>query len=208
MAEAVENEFKFTTDKNLDDDSVTEELISFLKSKGIPFAVRKKHSVDRYYDSVDLALYRSDCIMRMKTTSKGKIKLTAKKPISGDGALFSRREVERSSDGSFGDVLAFAGEEFPWIELEEEPALVLECFRTSIDYTDGSGINLSYDHCTFIHGNDRKDFREIELECMSDSACSDFDETGILDIIEESLGFHPASESKYRRGIDWIKGKN
>ncbi len=205
MTSAVENEFKFTTDRKLDEDAAVKELLSFLDNNSIPYRLRTKHSVDRYYDTADLAIYRMDSIVRMKHSSNGKIKLTLKKPISKDDGMMSRKEIERVSDGTFSDICNFAGEVFPDLVLSEEPSIELECSRTSIDYEDGSEIKLSFDHCTYLHGNLRKDFFEIELEFMSDSTATDFDRLGICGFVENHLGFVPTVKSKYQRGIEWIQ---
>lgn len=204
MGSAVENEFKFTTDREIDGEAVVRELVSFLKMNNVDYSMKTKHSVDTYYDSENLALFIMDCMVRLKRSSNGKLKLTAKRPISNGDGMMSREEIERESDGSFEDVCAFSSSVFPGIDLSSEPSLTLECNRTSIAY--GDGIDLTFDSCIYIFGEESKKFHEIELECMSDRTDTGFDGIGIRGFIEEHLGFDPVVQSKYRRGVQWARG--
>ena len=205
MGSAVENEFKFTTDREIDGEAVVRELVSFLKMNNVDYSMKTKHSVDTYYDSGDLTLYMSDCILRLKNFPNGKMILTAKRPISIDNDMMSRKETERESDGSLEDVCAFASSEFPDIIVSPQPSLILECDRTSIAY--GDGIDLTFDCCTYIFGERKKGFYEIELECMSDRTDTDFDRIRIRGFIKEHLGFEPVTKSKYRRGVEWSRAE-
>ncbi len=203
MGTAVENEFKFTSDRRIDEDTVVDELLSYLDKKGITYSVKVKSSVDRYYDSEHLALYHNDCMLRLKNSENGKIKLTMKRPISNAKQMMSRKEIERASDGSFEDVCAFCRTEFPDLIISPEPTLMIECERTSIDLKDGSGIKLSFDHCVYRYGIDSKDFYEIEYESMDDITNTEFDNIGICGFIQFYLEFQPVVKSKYQRGIEW-----
>lgn len=203
MSIAVENEFKLTTDKALDEEAVFNQLCSFLDAKKKTYVVKKKHSVDRYYDNKGLYIYNIDSMVRLKNSSNGKVKLTLKRTISKRKNMMSRKEIERPSDGTFKDVQDFAREEFPGIKLLEEPIFMIECLRYSIKYTDKVDIDLAFDRCTFMYGDHRKEFHEIELEFLSDYTNTDFDEIGICKFINKELGFEPVTKSKYQRGVEW-----
>jgi len=204
---AVENEFKFTSEKDLDPGSVAESLRSFLSSKNVPFKEKSKQSVDLYFDTEGLDLYKEDCILRQKTSSNGKIKLTVKRPISNEMRMMSREEIETESDGSWERVLSFSEEHLPGRIVLEKPSLTIECERIAFDYKDGSGIKLSLDVCDYVDGPTKKRFYEIELESVDDSTNREFDSIGMCQFIED-LGFAPVTESKYRRGVAWRLSAN
>ena len=202
MGTAVENEFKFTTCEHLDSDVIIDRLMTFLGQNHINYHLKSKHSVDSYFDTEDLQLFKMDCILRRKNSSNGKIKLTIKRPMSNEMGMMSRMEIERESDGTFEDLCDFLHNEFPDLNVPDSPVLYIDCDRTAFDYKDGSDIKLSLDHCFYEANGNRKEFFEIELESMDDRTRRDFDRIGALDFIE-SLGFHQVTASKYQRGIDW-----
>ena len=142
-------------------------------------------------------------MLRRKVSSTGKIKLTVKRPISNKHGIMSREETERTSDGSYEDLCEFVHEVIPDIEIRRQPIFTLECERAAYDLDNGT--NLSFDVCTYVHGERRKDFLEIELECMSDSVKRDFDSDGICDLVQ-NMGFKQVTKSKYQRGIEWLIG--
>ncbi len=78
----------------------------------------------------------------------------------------------------------------------------MECERAAYDLDNGT--NLSIDLCTYVSGKKRKDFLEIELECMSDVVNRDFDSEGLCDLALE-LGFEQVTRSKYQRGVEWLR---
>ncbi len=197
----IENEYKFTSD-SADPVQCIGRLRSFLQSSGIPFSESDRSYTDRYFDSSAMEITAAGCFLRQRTYSDGRCKLTVKRPISGEGAMI-REETERSSDGSFGDLQSFSGECFPGVEIESLPALVNVCRRTVFAYGDGSGIKLSFDMCQYAKSNRRKDYSEIELECVSDRSMGDFDTVGVSRIVTEELNFSPVHESKYVRGLKW-----
>jgi inorganic triphosphatase YgiF len=201
---AVENEYKFTCDGYGNAEGLISELESFVVRKGVPYKKKVKSSVDYYYDDKDLSLYCADCCLRKKVSANGKIKLTAKRPISRGDGMLSREEIERTSDGTLKDLKAFCNEQFPSLDMEREPVLTAECERTAFDYQDGSELKLSFDVVNYVRGPLRYRFYEIELESMDDSECRDFDTIGLIPFITDHLGFEPATGSKYRRGVDWI----
>ncbi len=203
MVEAVENEFKLTTDAPIDEDLILKRLSGYLDDHGIDYSEKVKSSEDRYFDSKDMELDSMDCILRRKNSSSGRIKLTIKRPLTNDSGMMSRREIEKRSDGSFEDLCAFSEEQFPGIMIEEEPVLIIRTTRHDFEY---DGIKLSFDICTYVDGEDTKDFHEIELESMDDSTECDFDRIGIVDFIR-TLGFETTVLSKFKRGIIW-KSKN
>ena len=202
MGTAVENEFKFTTDDISIKDSSIKALEEYLVENDIVFSMKNKQSIDSYFDTDSFRLYSEGCTMRRKVSSNGKIKLTAKKPISNEFGMMSRKETERTSDGSLEDLWDFIKKEYPEITIEEEPVFLLENERISYDLDDGT--NLSFDHCTYVSGDDKKGFLEIELEFMSDSVERDFDSSGICDFVSE-LGFEQVTKSKYERGVEWLR---
>lgn len=57
--------------------------------------------------------------------------------------------------------------------------------------------------CQYAKSNRRKDYSEIELECVSDHALDDFDGIGVSRFVTEELYFSPVRESKYVRGLRW-----
>ena len=205
MGTAVENEFKFTSYEHLDADIIIDKLMTFLSQHRISYNLKSKHSVDSYFDTTDFDLYKMDCILRRKNSSNGKIKLTMKRPMSNELGMMSRLEIERASDGSFDDLMDFFHNEFPSMTIDDDPVLYIDCDRTAFDYTDGSNIKLSLDHCFYMFKDNKKDFFEIELESMDDHTKRDFDSIGILDFIE-SLEFQQVTVSKYQRGIQWKLG--
>jgi DNA-binding HxlR family transcriptional regulator/uncharacterized protein YjbK len=200
---AVENEYKFISDGNGDSAALISELESYLSRKGIPYKRKSRQSMDYYFDSEDMSLFSSDCSLRKKISSNGKIKLTAKRPISKDSGLLSREEIERLSDGSFKDLKSFAKDQFPSVKIEEKPALCAQCERTAFDYRDGSGLMLSFDVVRYVQDPYALRFYEIELESMDNTENRDFDEIGLIPYITDHMGFEPATGSKYRRGIQW-----
>ncbi len=200
---AVENEYKFTSNANGDAQALISELESFISRKGVPYKKKSRRSMDYYYDDNSLSLFGSDCSLRKKISSNGKIKLTAKKPISADSGILSREEIERLSDGSIKDLKAFAQEQFPPIKIDEEPVICAECERTAFDYRDGSGLMLSFDVVRYIQGPYAYRFYEIELESMDNDENRDFDEIGLIPYITDHMGFEPATGSKYKRGVQW-----
>ena len=206
MGEAVENEFKFTAEGKQDIAALSARMEGFLQDSGVVYSKKAKRSVDSYFDTSDQRVYESDCILRRKVSENGKVKLTIKRPITNEYQMMSRQEIEVSSDGRFEEIAAFSEEYLPGLQIEEEPILNLECERIAFDYKDGSGIKLSLDSCTYVSNDHRKDFCEIELESMGDSTQSGFDSIGICDFVTKDLGFTPVTESKYRRGIQWIRG--
>ncbi len=208
MGTAVENEFKYTSDRDIDAGLLVERLEVFLKDRSVPFKKKVKRSKDLYFDSADMELFNSERMLRMKTSENGKIKLTVKRPISNEFGMMSREEIEAASDGSMDDIVRFAGKHLPGIQIGEEPTLAIECERTAFDYLDGSGIKLSFDRCIYVHGDASKTFYEIELESMNESTERDFDEIGMCGFIEETLGFEPVTKSKYQRGIEWIRASD
>lgn len=206
MSEAVENEYKFTTSKDLDREYVVRRLGSFLDSHDIPYKVKSKRSVDSYYDTDELALFHADCCLRKKVSENGNIKLTIKRPISNAEGMMSRDEIERTSDGSIDDVRKFCDQYFSDLCILEMPVFTVETERTAFDYKDGSGIKLSLDSCDYVLREHRHRFYEIELESMDSTTERGFDDIGILLYIEKVLGFEPTTKSKYVRGIEWKKG--
>ena len=202
MVTAVENEFKFTTDDCSNVEHILQELESYLIEKDIIYSYRTKQSVDSYFDSKHLLLYSAGCMLRRKVSSTGKIKHTFKEPISNDYGMMSRQETERTSDGSFKDLCNFVREIYPDINIEEQPVFTMECERAAYDLDNGT--NLSIDLCTYVSGKKRKDFLEIELECMSDVVNRDFDSEGLCDLALE-LGFEQVTRSKYQRGVEWLR---
>jgi inorganic triphosphatase YgiF len=203
MGSAIENEFKFTCGQKVNGTLVVQRLESYLDLHDISYKEKNRHSVDSYYDSGDMALYRSDRILRMKRSDSGRIKLTVKRPVSNEENMMSREEIETSSDGSMKELKAFARENLPDVEIADDPVLKIDCTRTAIYYQDGSEILLSFDHCKYLSGRDCKEFYEIELESMDDSTERGFDRIEIRAFIESELGFEPTVKSKYQRGIEW-----
>lgn len=207
MGTAVENEFKFTTDQKLNAADTIESLETFLKDRGIPYNKKSRQSTDTYYDSKDLALFRGGCILRQKNSSNGRIKLTAKKPISNAEEMMSREETEIISDGTFESLEAFGKECFPDLIIGKEPVLTIETERTAIYYIDGADIMLSFDTCRYISGENSKRFLEIEIESMGNTTERGFDLIGMRDFTKQ-LSFFPVTKSKYQRGIEWIQSLN
>ena len=204
MVTAVENEYKFTKDSVSDTDRIIEELRGYLKDHDIPFKEKSKHSVDEYFDTPEMFLYERDCILRRKTSSDGKVKLTAKKPKSNGCGMMSRIETEALSDGSLEELLSFFEDNYAGYILEKEPVLLIEAERTAFDYKDGSGVKLSFDSCTYKADGRSHRFYEIEVESMDDDLERDFDAIGILDFIEKDLNFERTIKSKYARGVEWL----
>jgi adenylate cyclase class IV len=207
MSKAVENEFKFTTDQKLGAADTVNALESFLREHGVPFNKKGRQSTDTYYDSEDLALFHGGCILRQKNSSNGRIKLTAKKPISNEEEMMSREEIEILSDGRFESLEAFGRECFPDLVIQKEPVLTIETERTAIYYIDGTDIMLSFDICRYVSGEDSKRFLEIEIESMGNATERGFDLIGMRDFVK-GLSFFPVTKSKYQRGIEWIQSLN
>ena len=209
MSKAVENEFKFTSDSAADKRAVLDGLESFLEDRDIDYKVRTRSSVDTYFDSKDLDLYHSGCSLRNKVSSKGKVKLTAKRPISNEKGVMSREEIEDRSDGSFRSLEAFGKMVFPGIKIQKRPVLTLKSERTAFYYIDeGNEIMLSFDVCKYISGDLSKTFLEIEIELMGDIAENDFDSLGLSRFVTDELHFESVTKSKYQRGIEWMVSKN
>ena len=152
-------------------------------------------------------MFHGGCILRQKIQSTGKIKLTAKKPISNEEEMMSRREIEILSDGKFKSLKAFGKEIFPDLKIMKDPVLTIETERTAIYYIDGADIMLSFDICRFVCGKDSKTFLEIEIESMSQTTERGFDLIGMRDFVKER-SFYPVTTSKYQRGIEWIQTLN
>ncbi len=201
----IENEYKFTSD-SADPVRCTEALRSFLESSGAPFTESEREYTDRYFDSSDMAITSQGCFLRQRTYSDGTCRLTVKRPVS-DGSITVREETERASDGSFEDLRAFAGENFPGVGISPHPTLVNVCRRRVFSYGDGSGIKLSFDMCQYAESNRRKDYFEIELEHVSDAAEDDFDHIGVARFVIGELGFSAVADSKYVRGLRWASGQ-
>ena len=209
MSKAVENEFKFTTDRIDDRRAIMDGLESFLEEHDVRYKVRTRSSVDTYYDSIDLDLYRSGCSLRNKVSSKGKVKLTAKRPISNEKGVMSREEIEDRSDGSFRSLEAFGKMVFPGVTIQKRPVLTLKSERVAFYYIDeGNEIMLSLDVCKYISGDLSKDFLEIEIEFMGDSAENSFDSLGLSRFVTDKLRFESVTKSKYQRGMEWISSAN
>ena len=202
---AVENEYKFTSDRG-DASACLSELESFLQGTGKEYAVSTKLSTDYYYDSVKMEITLSGCFIRKRVYSDGKCKLTVKRPISADG-IMSREEIERTSDGSYQGLQSFCDECFPGVVLNDDPSLINRCERTVFTLDDGSGAKLSFDMCQYAFGDRRKDYLEIEYEIVSDAVKREFDDIGLVDFVTRSLRFVPVTESKYTRGLKWIAGE-
>ncbi len=199
----IENEYKFTSD-SAEPERCIGGLRSFLRSSGIPFEESDRSYTDRYFDSSAMEITSAGCFLRQRIYSDGRCKLTVKRPVSSEGAV-AREETERVSDGFFEDLQAFSRECFPGVEIEPLPTLVNVCRRTVFAYGDGSGIKLSFDMCQYARSNRRKDYSEIELECVSDGIVKDFDTAGVSRFVTEELGFSPVHESKYVRGLRWME---
>ena len=209
MSKAVENEFKFTTDRISDKRAIMDGLESFLEDHDVKYKVRTRLSVDTYYDSKELDLYRSGCSLRNKASSKGKFKLTAKRPISNEKGVMSREEIEDSSDGSFRSLEAFGKMVFPGVKIQKQPVLTLKSERVAFYYIDeGNEIMLSLDVCKYVSGDLSKDFLEIEIEFMGDSAENGFDSLGLSRFVTDKLRFESVTKSKYQRGMEWISSAN
>ena len=202
MGTAIENEFKFTTDRELDEDVILGRIKKFLNEKGIAYTVEEKDSTDAYYDTDGLDLYRTNRTLRMKRKSDGSYKLTAKEPVSNAEGVMSRKETEKRSNGSFEDLVEFVKKQMPDISILERPSLTLETHRVSIGFDN---VDLAFDRCIFFHDGDSKTFHEIELELVSGETDSGFDNFGLAGFVEDELQFERATESKYHRGIDWIR---
>ena len=198
---SVENEYKYTRSADADAYALIDRLESFLVENDVPFKRKSRVAVDSYFDSEDLDLFKADCCLRRKVSSKGKIKLTMKRPISKEDGLMSREEIEEPSDGSISEVLRFGRLHFPDIDIGEEPVLMIECERIAFEYLDGSGLKLSFDTVEYVRPQGPEGYFEIELESMDDCECRDFDSLGIVRFIRDKLGFEPATDSKYRRGM-------
>ena len=198
---AVENEYKFTSDRT-DISACLSELESFLRSTGIQYSVQKKQSTDHYYDSEQMEITSRGCFIRKRTYSDGKCKLTVKRPISVNGDI-TREEIERPSDGTHSELQGFCDECFPGVVLNEMPTLTNDCERTVFAFEDKSGAKLYFDKCQFVSGPNFRDFLEIEYEIVSDKVMADFDDMGLIDFVTRVLGVKPVSESKYLRGLKW-----
>lgn len=133
----IENEYKFTSD-SADPEQCIGRLRSFLESSGIPFEESDRDCTDRYYDSSDMEITSAGCFLRQRTYSDGRCKLTVKRPVSSDGKMV-REEIERTSDGSFGELQQFSEEHFPGVAIDPLPSLVNVCRRTVFAYSDGRG---------------------------------------------------------------------
>jgi len=205
MTKTTENEYKFTNMGEMSAAEVVGRLRSFLDSSGVTFEEKTRKSVDTYYDSDDLVLYRSDCSLRQKVSSNGKIKLTIKRPVSKDGGVMSREEIEIRSDGSLESVKSFCGQYFPDLRIGDIPVVSVENERYAFNYTDGSGIMLSLDSCEYVSGERRTKFYEIEIESMDDGVQRDFDSIGLCGFVKDELGFEPTVKSKYCRGVEWVR---
>ena len=203
----VENEFKFTTDKKLDANEVIDSLESYLKEHSVPYEKKVRQSKDRYYDTNTLELYRKGCSLRQKNTFRGKIKLTAKKPLSNEEEMMSREEIEMPADGRFMTLKAFGKGCFPDVTIEKEPVLKMSTVRTAFYYTDGADVMLTFDTCKYISGNTSKNFLEIEIESMGKSTMREFDHIGMRKFVK-GLSFYPVTKSKYQRGIEWVQSLN
>jgi len=208
MATAIENEYKFIATGDLDAESLMHRLRTFLDGNGVRYREKTRHSTDEYFDTPEMFLYEKDCSLRRKRSSNSKIKLTAKRPGSRCSGMMSRVETERSSDGSQKDLLSFAKKNYPDYVIDLEPVVLINTDRFAIDYDDGSGIKLSLDRCTYISGERSCQFYEIEVESMDDNLRTDFDDIGILEFIENDLGFKRTVKSKYTRGVEWLSGLN
>ena len=115
---AVENEYKFTSDRG-DASACLSELESFLQGTGMEYAVSTKLSTDYYYDSVKMEITLSGCFIRKRVYLVGNCKLTVKRPISTD-SIMSREEIERKSDGSYQGLQSFCDECFPGVVLNDQ----------------------------------------------------------------------------------------
>lgn len=207
MSKAVENEFKFTTDQRLSPDDIVGSLESFLNEHSITYKKKIRQSTDRYYDSEDLALFKRGCSLRQKNTSKGKFKLTAKRPISNECEMMSREEIEKPSDGSFRALESFGRECFPNVSIQKEPLVTILTERVALYYADGSDIMVSFDSCRYVSGIHSKAFLEIEIESMNETTERGFDHLGMRDFVKD-LKFSPVTKSKYQRGIEWVQSLN
>ena len=200
---AVENEYKFTSDR-ADADECLSALRTFIDNSGIPYSISFKSYTDTYYDSNGMGITSDGCFIRKRIYSNGKCKLTVKKPISVNGPM-SREEIEKVTDGSFGSLQEFCDECFFSIVLDPVPKLTNVCERTVFSLDDGSGIKLSFDKCQYADVDRRKEYLEIELEVLSDAVVTDFDRIGLVDFVINSLNFTRVYESKYVRGLRWKK---
>ena len=198
----VENEYKFTSDDVPDVYLCIASIKTFLKKKNLDYSVSEKHITDYYYDSKNMEITDTGCFLRKRIDKSGKCKLTIKKPISNKESM-SREEIERESDGSFGDLMDFSAAHYPVVEVIDDPMLVLLSDRTVFSMKDGTDAKLTFDVCKYIDGSRSKSFWEIEFEIITDDAQSDFDTYGIKDFITNGLGFKTVTESKYSRGLKW-----
>ncbi len=200
---SLENEYKFTSD-SADPAQCIGKLRFFLESSGMPFDESERSYTDRYYDSSGRGITSTGGFLRQRTYSDGRGKLTVKRPVSTDGKMV-REEIERTTDCSFDDLREFSNKYFPGVDIDSIPTLVNVCRRTVFAYRDGSGIKLSFDMCQYVVNDTRKDYAEIELECISDHSLEDFDGIGVSHFVTEELHFSPVQESKYVRGLRWME---
>ena len=98
---------------------------------------------------------------------------------------------------------------FPGVKIQKQPVLTLKSERVAFYYIDeGNEIMLSLDVCKYVSGDLSKDFLEIEIEFMGDSAENGFDTLGLSRFVTDKLRFESITKSKYQRGMEWISSAN
>lgn len=200
---AIENEYKFTSVQKVDKPAVLKMIASLLEQNGLSFKTSERTHTDRYYDSPDMDITEQGCFLRLRNYGDGRMKLTIKRPACENKNLLSREEIEEFTDGSEKELMAFAGKYFPDVQVSTRPVLTIESERSSIKYKDDGKKKITVDQCTFVSGNRRKTFWELELESLDDVPKDGFDTIGLGEMLM-STSFVPVFNSKYERGLEWI----
>ena len=198
----VENEYKFTSTRDIDRKGLLKDLSALLIDRDLGYSLSTNWHIDTYYDSEDLGITKKGCFLRMRDYCDGRFKMTVKRPVEENGNLLSREEIERPSDGDVSDVVSFGNELFPDTAVSERPVLTLKALRSTFKYNDNGKRKLTLDECTFMYGQNSITFWELELECMSDDVTAGFDDIGLESFLSDK-GMVPVFNSKYERGLEW-----
>ena len=200
---AIENEYKYTSPQRVDKPEIIGMITSLLEQKGFTFKTSERKHTDRYFDSPDMEITKKECFFRLRDYGDGRKKLTIKRPAGENQNLLSREEIEKFTDGSANKMIAFAEKYFPGVDISIIPVLTIESERSSIKYMDDGKKKITIDQCTFVSGNDRLTFWELELESLDEVPKDGFDTIGLEELLKKTT-FVPVYDSKYKRGLEWI----
>ncbi|KQM09851.1 hypothetical protein AOA81_06320 [Methanomassiliicoccales archaeon RumEn M2] len=204
MESHIENEMKFTC-KGSDTSPIISGVLAFLHENQFNVLKQSEKSYcDHYFDSSDYQLFKNNCSARVRDYGN-KMKMTIKIPVSNDGEVTSRREIE-SECNSFVELQSFVKSNYAEsIAIKEVGCL--RTVRNSIIFQTDHQYTITIDLCSMVSAGDKESFMEIEVESIDDDCRGEFELNGLQSYIVERLKFIPVNESKYSRLLKWTRSR-